>query len=379
MLRRRETGPATGAFCQQRYSFARASQGERPSEVHSEDVGRSDVPSDHETREEGQLRAALTGGTGYTGSRLLAALLERGDQVKALARPASARPTLAREIEWVEGDLSGTSCLARLVEGVDAVLHVAAVYRTAGHPDSYYREVNVSGTERLLEASARAGVARFVHTSTVGVHGHVSHPPADEDAPLLPSDIYQLTKAEAEKLALDYHRRRGLPVTVVRPGAIYGPAETRLLKLFRSIARKRYAIVGPGTAHYHLVYIDDLISGYLLALERPEALGEAFILAGPRSVSQRELAETIARHTGGGIWPFRIPVAPLRLAGAVCEFLCVPLGIEPPLHRRRVEFWTKSRAFSIEKARRILGYDPKVDVEEGVARTAAWYRQAGWL
>lgn len=326
------------------------------------------------------MRIALTGATGYTGGRLLAALRARGFSVSALARPSSVTPVLAASgARVVEGDLSDPASLQRLVEGADAAVHVAAVYRTAGHPDSYYRDVNVGGTERLLDAAARAGVGRFVHTSTVGVHGHVESPPADERSPIAPGDIYQATKAEAEALALDFHRKRGLPVVVVRPGAIYGPGETRLLKLFRAIARGRYAIVGSGRPYYHPVYIDDLVDGFLLALERPEAPGEAFILAGPRFVSQTELAEVVARHTGGRILPFRVPARPIQVLGDLCEALCVPFGIEPPLHRRRVDFWTKSRAFSIEKARRLLGFAPSVDVEEGVARTAAWYRGAGWL
>ena len=324
------------------------------------------------------MRVALTGATGYTGSRVLAALLARGDTVAALARPTSHEPR-SGDVRWVEGDLADARALDLLVEGAEAVVHVAAVYRTAGHPDSYYREVNVAGTERLLEAAARFGVRRFVHTSTVGVHGDVAHPPADETAPIAPGDVYQATKAEAEALALAFHRRRGLPVTVVRPGAIYGPGETRLLKLFRAIARGRYAIVGSGRAFYHPVYIDDLVAGFLLALERPEAVGEAFILAGPRHVTQSQLAAVIARHTGGRVLPFRVPAAPLWWAAALCELACIPFGIEPPLHRRRVAFWTKSRAFSIEKARRLLGYAPAVDLDEGVARTAASYRQAGWL
>src|SRR5262249_7529374 len=154
----------------------------------------------------------------------------------------------------------------------------------------------------------------------------------------------------------------GLPVVVVRPGAIYGPGETRLLKLFRAIARGRYAIVGSGRPHYHPVYIDDLVDGYLLALEHPAAAGEAFILAGPRSVSQGALPAAIARHTGGRVLPFRVPAAPIQFAGDLVEAIAVPFGLEPPLHRRRVDFWTKNRAFSIEKARRLLGYAPKVDV-----------------
>ena len=325
------------------------------------------------------MRVALTGATGYTGSHLLAALVARGDTVSALARPASPRPEAGAAVRWIEGDLRDEGSLHRLVAGADAVVHVAAVYRTAGHPRSYYHDVNVGGTRRLLEAATRAGVGRFVHTSTVGVHGDVQHPPADETSPLAPGDVYQETKAEAEKLVFAVHRERGLPVTVLRPGAIYGPLEKRLLKLFRAIARGRYAIVGSGRAYYHPVYVDDLIAGYLLALERSQAIGEAFIVAGPRYVSQRELAEVVARHTGGRVLPFRVPAVPLRWAGALCEAVCVPLGIEPPLHRRRVDFWTKSRAFSIEKARRVLGYAPAVDLDEGVARTVESYRRAGWL
>ena len=324
------------------------------------------------------MRVALTGATGYTGARLLARLLRDGHTVAALARGGHAQAGGPR-VRWVEGDLGDARALAHLVEGADAVLHVAAVYRTAGHPDRYYRDVNVGGIERLLEAAAHQGVSRFVHTSTVGVHGDVQDPPADEDSPFAPGDVYQATKAEGERAALAFHERRGVPVAVVRPGAIYGPGETRLLKLFRAIARGRYAIVGSGKAFYHPVYIDDLVEGYLLALTRPEAVGEAFIIAGPRYVSQIELAETIARHTGGRVWPFHIPAAPLQFAGDLCEAICVPFGLEPPLHRRRVDFWTKSRAFSIEKARRLLGYAPHYDLDRGVSLTVAAYREAGWL
>jgi nucleoside-diphosphate-sugar epimerase len=325
------------------------------------------------------LRIAITGGTGYTGGRLVARLRAGGHDVVALARSSSKRPAADPGVTFVEGDLSNAVALARLVGGADAVVHVAAVYRTAGHADSYYRDVNVGGTERVLEAAARAGVRRLVHTSTVGVHGDVRNPPADESAPFEPGDVYQETKAEAEALALRFHRERGLPVVVLRPGAIYGPGETRLLKLFRAIARGRYAIVGSGRPHYHLVFIEDLLDGYELALAHPAAPGEAFIVAGPRSLSQSELARTVARHTGGRVLPIRIPVAPIHLAGDLCEAICVPFEVEPPLHRRRVDFWTKNRSFSIEKARRVLGYAPRVDVDEGIALTAAWYRQAGWL
>jgi nucleoside-diphosphate-sugar epimerase len=324
------------------------------------------------------MKVALTGATGYTGGRLLKALEARGHGVRALVREGGRLGEGAKATP-ITGDLTDRASLERLMEGADAVVHVAAVYRTAGHTDAYYRDVNVGGTEGLLEAAARRGVSRFVHTSTVGVHGDVERPPADEASPMAPGDIYQETKAEAETLARRFHESRGLPVTIVRPGAIYGPREKRFLKLFRAIARGRYAIVGTGRPFYHPVFIDDLVEGYLLALERKEAVGEAFIVAGPRYVSQAELASLVAQATGGRVLPFRIPAWPLQLAGSLVEGVLAPLGIEPPLHRRRVDFWTKSRAFSIEKARRLLGYAPRVDLEEGFALTAASYREAGWL
>jgi nucleoside-diphosphate-sugar epimerase len=326
------------------------------------------------------MKVALTGASGYTGGHLLKRLVARGDSVAALVREGSVTPELkASGAGIVKGALGDAAAARRLVDGCDAVLHVAAVYRTAGHPDSYYREINVEGTRILLEAAVAAGVRRFVHTSTVGVHGDVKNPPADENAPIAPSDVYQETKAEADALAREFGRTQKLEVTIVRPGAIYGPGETRLLKLFRSIARGRYAVVGSGKPHYHLVYIDDLVDGYLLALDRPEAAGETFIIAGGRALSQNFLAREIAQATGGSVWPFHIPAWPIQRLGDLVEAICVPLRLEPPIHRRRVDFWVKNRSFSIEKARRVLGYAPKVDVSEGIKRTALWYRENGWI
>ena len=326
------------------------------------------------------MNVALTGASGYTGGHVLRRLLARGDSVRALVRETAITPDLLScGAEIVRGVLGNPVHARRLVEGCEAVVHVAAVYRTAGHPAAYYREVNVEGTRQLLEAAAAAGARRFVHTSTVGVHGDVKNPPADETAPIAPSDIYQETKAEADTMAREFGRANGLEVAIVRPGAIYGPGETRLLKVFRSIARGLYAVVGSGAPHYHLVYIDDLVDGFLLALDRPEAAGETFIIAGARSLSQNDLAREIARATGGSVWPFHIPAWPIQRLGDVVEAICVPFGLEPPIHRRRVDFWVKNRSFSIEKARRLLGYAPKVEVREGIERTARWYRDHGWL
>ena len=167
--------------------------------------------------------------------------------------------------------------------------HIAATYREAGQPDSAYRAINVDGTRHVLEARARGRRARVVHCSTGGVHGHIEHPPANEDAPFDPGDVYQETKLEAEQLAREFGARAGLEVVVARPIGIYGPGDTRFLKMFRGIARGRFPMLGSGEVFYHLTFIDDLVEGFRLCGETPAAAGRTYILAGPRYTTLNEL------------------------------------------------------------------------------------------
>ena len=328
------------------------------------------------------MRALVSGVTGFTGGHLARSLARRGIDVRGLVRPASrarADTLVDAGIEVVLGDLTHESSLALACEHMDVVYHIAATYRTVGQPDAVYRAVNAHGTRALLNAAQRAGVTRFVHCSTVGVHGHVESPPANEDAPLAPGDIYQETKLEGEQLALSAGRGGSMEVVVARPAGIYGPGDTRFLKMFRGIAKRRFPMLGTGTVCYHLTYIDDLVEGFRLCSESPTAAGRTYVLAGPRYTSLNELVGVIADELGVAPPRWRFPVWPVWAAGALCEGVCVPLGIEPPLYRRRVDFFTKNRAFDATRARQELGFAPAVDLVEGVRRTAEWYREHGWL
>jgi nucleoside-diphosphate-sugar epimerase len=326
----------------------------------------------------------VTGATGFTGGHLAATLARQGDGVRALVRPKSrARfdrsPLPAAGVQAVEGDLGDRAALMRATEGVEVVYHIAATYREAGQPDSAYRAINVDGTRNLLEAARSGGTRRLVHCSTGGVHGHIEHPPADEDAPLNPGDVYQETKLEAEQLARQFGLDTGLDVVVARPIGIYGPGDTRFLRMFRGLERGRFPMLGSGRAFYHLTYIDDLVEGFRLCGTHAAAAGRTYILAGPRYTTLEELVALVARELG--VRPPRIhwPVWPFWTAGVLCEMICVPLRVEPPLYRRRVDFYTKSRAFDTKRARTELGFAPKVDLEEGIHRTADWYRQQNLL
>jgi nucleoside-diphosphate-sugar epimerase len=325
------------------------------------------------------VRVLVTGATGFTGGHLARALRSRGAIVRALVRDAARASDLTTAgIELVSGDLRDAAALTRAVANTDVIYNVAAIYREAGLPDAAYRAVNALAVRTLVEAAAAAGVRRLVHCSTVGVHGDVEQPPASEDAPLRPGDVYQRTKLEGEQLARDASDRLGVELTVVRPTGIYGPGDRRLLKLFRAAVRG-YPILGSGEIYYHLTYIDDLTDGFRLCGEHPAAANRTYILAGGEVTTLNELVATIASVAGVRPPRWHVPVWPFRAAGAVCEAVCLPLGIEPPIYRRRVDFYTKSRAFDITRARREIGYAPQVGLREGIRRTLDWYRERGWL
>ena len=322
----------------------------------------------------------VTGATGFTGGHLARALLARGRRVRVLVRDLRKASDLeAAGLELVQGDLRDRASLDRAVAGVERVYNIAAMYRQAGLPADVYRAVNALAVRDLIEASARAGVKRVVHCSTVGVHGDVEHPPANEDAPLKPGDVYQETKVEGERLAREASQRFGIEVTIARPSGIYGPGDRRLLKLFRGVARGRFPFLGSGNIYYHLTYIDDLCEGFRLCAETPAGAGRTYILAGGEVTTLNELVAVVADVAGVKPPTLHLPVWPVWLAGAACEAVCAPFGIEPPLYRRRVDFYTKSRAFDISRARAELAYAPQVGLRDGIRRTLDWYRQHGWL
>jgi nucleoside-diphosphate-sugar epimerase len=326
------------------------------------------------------LRVLVTGATGFTGGHLARGLARRGCRVRALVRDRARAADLAPlGIEIVTGDLKNRSDLDAACAGVETVYHIAAIYRQAGLPAGEYEAVNATAVGELVEAAAAAGASRVVYCSTVGVHGDVEHPPAGEDAPLRPGDVYQRTKVHGEAAARAAEARTGIGVTIARPSGIYGPGDRRLLRLFRGVARRRFVTLGSGRIFYHLTFIDDLVEGFRLCGDTPGAAGRTYILAGPEVTTLTELIAIIAEEAGVDPPRLRLPVWPFWVAGAVCEAACRPFRIEPPIHRRRVDFFTKSRAFDISRARREIGYAPAVGLREGVGRTLRWYRDAGWI
>lgn len=321
----------------------------------------------------------VTGATGFTGKKLALELTRRGQRVRALVRGRErAEPLVAAGVSLYDGDIRDADAVARAAEGVDRIYHIAAVFRSAAHPDSYYHDVNTGGVSNVVAAARRHGVERTVHCSTMGVHGDLSDVPGDETSPFNPGDIYQVTKLAGEQIAREAFEA-DLEGVIARPMGIYGPGDLRFLKLFRAIRRRRFAMVGSGETLYHFVYIDDLVEGFILCGEHPDAAGQTYLIGGNDYITLNELVSLVAEAVGAPHPRWRVPVWPLMAAGALCEAVCRPFGIEPPLHRRRVAFFTKDRAFSNARIRAELGFEPQVDMREGIRRTARWYFDAGHL
>ncbi len=319
----------------------------------------------------------VTGATGFTGRALCRRLCDDGDEVSAFVRASSDVKEL---VEWgvkpIVVDITSAESVMQAYEPRDRIFNIAAAFRTEHDSEDEFRKVNADATRHLLAAAKEKGVGRFVHCSTVGVQGEISDPPADEEAPFNPGDIYQQTKLEGELLAREAFKE-GLAGTVVRPVGIHGPGDTRFLKLFKPISKRRFLMIGSGKSLYHMTYIDDLIDGFLLASEKEAALGEVFTIGGAAYTTLRELIDTIAEVLEVSPPHLRVPYWPVHLASVICPVVCKPFHIQPPIYPRRVEFFKKSRAFDISKAKRLLGYEPKVSLRDGLERTAKWYREQG--
>ena len=321
------------------------------------------------------MRVLVTGATGFTGGALVRKLVRDGAQVTAFVRSMQrAAPLQQLGVDCRVVDITSAEEVLRSFQPFDKVFHIAALYRTEESDRSVFTKVNVDATRNLLEAAKQAGVGRFVHCSTVGVQGRIEDPPAAETYRFHPEDHYQETKLEGEQVAREYFAK-GLPGAVVRPAGIYGPGDTRFLKVFKAIDRGMFAMIGSGKTLYHFTYIDDLVDGIVLAGSEPRACGEVFTIGGASHTTVGEFVNNIADVLHKRRPRLRIPAWPVEAAAVLCVALCKPFGINPPLYPRRLEFFTMDRSFNITKARSLLGYDPKVSMLEGLARTAAWYRE----
>ncbi len=323
----------------------------------------------------------VTGATGFLGSALTLELIQRQQDVRVLVRDEKkARQQFGDAVSVVRGEITDIPQVQAAVDGVSVVYHLVGRLYHPSVPTTLYRETHVEGTRILLDAcKGQSQLQRIVHCSTTGVHGVTGIIPAAEDAPFAPTNPYEATKLEGELLALSAYKEHGLPVSVIRPGLVYGPSDLHLLGFFASINKGRPCLIGGGKAMIHPVYIDDMTEAFLASAERPEAIGHSYNIAGKYPVSFKMLSTAIARSLGKPLPKGDIPLWLANLASDAFSVIPGMQGERAPLTRSRVKFLTNSRVYAIERAQAELGYEPKVGLDEGMKRTAAWYQKHGYL
>lgn len=325
------------------------------------------------------MRALVTGSTGFIGTHLVAALAARGWQVRCLVRHTSRREALAAyEIEYVVGRLEDRASLHQAVRNVDVVFHLAGVTRV--HRPADYDRINAEGTRNLLDAcvASAPALSKFLFVSSIAAAGpsRTGQAVTEEDQPR-PIGPYGRSKLRAERMVLSH--RAQLPVTVLRPSAIYGPRDSDFLQLFRLVKYGWLPQTGRRDLHVDLCYIDDLVRGMLAAADHATSVGEVFFLGGS-SHTWRQLGRAIGRHMGIRVREIVLPRSLVLGAAGLAEVwarLCGRVSIvnRASMLERLQPYWV----YDSTKAHRTFGYTPRVPLEEGIAATLAWYRNAGWL
>ncbi len=323
----------------------------------------------------------VTGATGFLGSALVTELIKQKQTVRILARDEpKARRQFCEAVTIIRGEITDVEQVERAVDGMTIIYHLVGRLYHPSVPAELYHHIHVEGTRILLNAcKGQKQLQRFVHCSTTGVHGVTGKTPAAEDAPFAPTNPYEATKLQGELLALKAYQEDGLPVSVARPGLVYGPGDLHLLGFFSSIKKGLFRVIDGGNSLQHPIYIDDMTTAFLLCAERPEAIGYSYNIAGEHPVTIRELATAIAHSLNKELPGGSIPLWLANLASDIFALIPGIKGENAPLTRSRVQFLTHSRAYDISRAKNELGFAPRVELEEGMKNTAEWYHRHGYL
>jgi 2-alkyl-3-oxoalkanoate reductase len=324
------------------------------------------------------MTVLVTGATGLLGGHLTELLMARGERPRVLVRPGDSLNGLADgtvDVCW--GDMGDRAALEAAVNGVDRVLHCAARTGPWG-PEAEYERTNVRGLKTLVDVALAAGVRRLVHVSSITVHGNDVGGTADETAPLRDEpNPYSRSKVAGERLLGRMIREQAAPVTIVRPGWIYGPRDRASFGRFAAMIQQgRMIMVGSGKNHVPLIYVSDAAQGVLLASEAGQAAGKSYLLVNDEPVTQRDYLNAIAAELGVPPPSRRIPYQLTVMLGTVSEMgaRLARRQEPPPVTRFGIQLLGGENRFSISRARRELGFSPEVMLAEGVKCSAEWYR-----
>jgi dihydroflavonol-4-reductase len=331
-----------------------------------------------------QETALVTGAGGFIGSNLVDDQLARGRRVIAIDVHLDPLDHLRSNpaCQLYAGDVRDAAFMSRVIAGsdipkVDIIFHLASAHLEVAKSEAYFWETNVEAVQSLLEIARIAGVRRFVHTSSVGVYGPLTTLPADESSACHPDILYERTKLEGEETVKRFVKDTGFPAVILRPAWVYGPRCPRTLKLFRTMKKRRFVMVGEGQNLRHPIHIRDMLTAFELAATRPGIEGETFVVASDQAVRLKDLISEIIAVQGLRFSPIRVPMGVMTALCLGMEGVFKVLGKEPPFSTRSLKFFTESSAFDIAKARRLLGFAPAVNLHEGLAHTYRHYLAEG--
>lgn len=318
----------------------------------------------------------VTGGTGFVGSHLVEQLLAAGcTDVRCLVRTDD-KWLKGLPVTRIEGTLSDPDVLRQGLKDVDYVFHVAALTRSVRWDDFLY--ANVRGTENLLlAAAAETGIKRIVLVSSLAAVGISSQVIANEETALRPVSMYGRSKAEMETMAARYD----LPITVVRPPAVYGPRETDIFTFFKTVSSGLCPVVGsPANPAISLVHVDDLVIGIMQSARSSEAAKRTFFLGGREQYAWGQIRDAASRALDRRVLTLPIPRAIVPLVGSVSEGVGKLFGFYPPLNREKAnEIVNATLMCDSSLAQQTFGYAPAKELVTGVDETIRWYRDQNWI
>lgn len=321
------------------------------------------------------MKAFVTGATGFIGRNLVNKLADDGWDVSVLVRSKNdIKKFPSVKVGACHGDLLHLDLAKRKIEGTDVVFNLAGALPHHCSDSKIYWDTNTEGVRNILEVCKRSRIKRFIHVSTVGIYGPTPREGADENSPLRPESVYAESKAAGEDLVKEHYRKFQVPTVIIRPTIAFGPGDIRpgFSNLFPLIKKRLFIPVGDGSNYFHTVYVENLIEALLLAVVKKEAVGEDFIIGDDPCPTMKEVVDTICKVENVKLPPLFLPKAlayPLGAVGNVLQNLNLPT----PLTTQRVRFITEEKRFKIDKAKKLLGYQAKVKLREGIERTYRWY------
>ncbi len=329
------------------------------------------------------MKYLITGATGFIGPWLVKRLVSEGHSCRCLVRSKAGAESISNlpNVELIEGDITDEKSLKNIAVKMDALFHLA----TLGHVhnfkvrDSLFEDVNVTGTKNIIGEAINSGVKKIVHCSSVAAMGICDDVPANEESECRPHHAYGLSKLHAEDLIRKLYDEQGVPAVIIRFSMVYGPGDWRdMLRIAKLVRKRIIPKIGSRPKLTPLIHVEDAVKGLMLAMEKGRS-GETYLITNRNSEPFDRILKITAEALE--ISCITIPVPEWAALGAASgvETLCKMVGKSPFVTRKNLESTIADRAFSIEKARRELDFNPSVDPEKGLRETVLWYREQGWI